>query len=173
MGEDTDSTPTLNHRGFLPDHNYVTEGKKMTQEAVCVCFLYLSISFRQVCIYVLNFWSVSETECVTKLAQASFLSFYKLCVNYCSDRSCKQQALVTKTFFVAKLYHLRQLFPSSHTISFFPPSTFHSLFCLCYFVLHSYFVTLQGGIDLARARVSSLLSPVVFVCQRIFQKNKA
>uniref|UniRef100_A0A673AJV6 Protein phosphatase 2 regulatory subunit Bgamma n=1 Tax=Sphaeramia orbicularis TaxID=375764 RepID=A0A673AJV6_9TELE len=25
MGEDTDATPTLNHRGFLPDHNYVTE----------------------------------------------------------------------------------------------------------------------------------------------------
>ncbi|KAM7389770.1 hypothetical protein PAMP_023728 [Pampus punctatissimus] len=27
MGEDTDATPTLNHRGFLPDHNYVTEGE--------------------------------------------------------------------------------------------------------------------------------------------------
>lgn len=42
MGEDTDATPTLNHRGFLPDHNYVTEGKKTTEEAVymlqSVCF---------------------------------------------------------------------------------------------------------------------------------------
>ncbi|CAB1422284.1 unnamed protein product, partial [Pleuronectes platessa] len=25
MGEDTDATPALDHRGFLPDHNYVTE----------------------------------------------------------------------------------------------------------------------------------------------------
>lgn len=119
------------------------------------------------CIYVLNFWSVSKTECVTKLAQGSFLSFYKLIIVQTGA------ALVTKTFFVAKLYHLRQLFPSSHTISFFPPGTFHSLFCLCYFVLHSYFVTPQGGIDLAHARVSSLLSPFVFVCQRIFQNYEA
>lgn len=36
MGEDTDATPTLNHRGFLPDHNYVTEGKNMTEEAAFV-----------------------------------------------------------------------------------------------------------------------------------------
>lgn len=32
MGEDTDTTSTLNHRGFLPDHNYVTEGKDTTDE---------------------------------------------------------------------------------------------------------------------------------------------
>ncbi|TWW55595.1 hypothetical protein D4764_09G0006440 [Takifugu flavidus] len=33
MGEDTDTTSTLNHRGFLPDHNYVTEGKRRTRAA--------------------------------------------------------------------------------------------------------------------------------------------
>lgn len=36
MGEDTDATPTLNHRGFLPDHNYVTEGKEMTEDAASI-----------------------------------------------------------------------------------------------------------------------------------------
>ncbi|CAG04757.1 unnamed protein product [Tetraodon nigroviridis] len=33
MGEDTDTSSALNHRGFLPDHNYVTEGKRMTTAA--------------------------------------------------------------------------------------------------------------------------------------------
>lgn len=32
MGEDTDAAPTLNHHGFLPDHNYVTDGKKKEAE---------------------------------------------------------------------------------------------------------------------------------------------
>lgn len=119
MGEDTDSTPALNHHGFLPDHNYVTEGKKMTQEAVCVCSLYWSISFRQVCIYVLNFWSVSKTECVTKLAQGSFLSFYKLCVNYCSDRRCPshQNILCRKIISSKATFPLLShyfLFPTQH-----------------------------------------------------------
>lgn len=36
MGEDTDATLTLNRHGFLPDHNYVTEGEKKSEGAVCV-----------------------------------------------------------------------------------------------------------------------------------------
>lgn len=34
MGEDSDTTTsTLDHHGFLPDHNYVTEGKTASRNA--------------------------------------------------------------------------------------------------------------------------------------------
>lgn len=59
MGEDTDATPTLNHRGFLPDHNYVTEGKKTTGEAAC---LYMLQSVAP-CECVSMFWTTGECLC--------------------------------------------------------------------------------------------------------------
>lgn len=39
MGEDTDTTSALDHRGFLPDHNYVTEGEEKTEEVACFLML--------------------------------------------------------------------------------------------------------------------------------------
>ncbi len=69
MGEDTDATPTLNHRGFLPDHNYVTEGKKMTEDAACVYMLQSVCWGVRTCELYL-FWTSGESVRVCTRAYA-------------------------------------------------------------------------------------------------------
>lgn len=81
MGEDTDATPTLNHRGFLPDHNYVTEGKKMTEEAACV-YMFQSM-----------FLSVPPSECVSMFW--TYVECVSVCDNACVRLSVRQKKLRT------------------------------------------------------------------------------